>query len=76
MFGNRRNIIIAAVIAGIYLLLFAASARGYGYSGYGGYHSGPSFWYFGGSRYHYPSQSVRQGSIGGPRGSGGISAGK
>jgi len=73
---NKRNIIIAAVVAGIYLLLFSVSARGYGYSGYGGYHNGPSFWYFGGSRYHYPSRSLREGSIGGPGRRGGISGGK
>lgn len=66
-----------AVIAVLYLGLFAFSARGYGYPGYGGYHAGPSFWYWGGPRYHYPSTTVRDGSIGGPgRTGGGIGGGK
>ena len=40
------------------------SARGWGYSGYGGYyHRGPSFWYFGGPSYH-PNKSMRSGSRG------------
>lgn len=65
-----------ALLAIIYFALFSYSSKGYGYAGYGGYHHGPSFWYFGGANY-YPSRSLRQGSLGtsGTRG-GGLHAGK
>ncbi|MFN3203040.1 MAG: hypothetical protein ACE366_31895 [Bradymonadia bacterium] len=54
----------------IYFLLFSAGCNGYGYAGHGGYHHGPSFWYWGGVRtYHDPS--VRSGSRSGPSHSGG-----
>ena len=58
-------ILSAVVLAFVYLGLFSYSAAGYGYSGYGGYHSGPSFWYFGGPHY-YPSRSLRRSSLEGP----------
>lgn len=49
----------------IYLLLFVPGCGGYGYAGHGGYHAGPSFWYWGGvTTYHDPS--VRLGSRSGP----------
>ncbi len=48
-----------------YGALFIPSLRGYGYAGHGGFHRGPSFFYWGGvSTYHGPS--VRSGSLGGP----------
>lgn len=65
-----------AIIAVVYLALFAFSTNGYGYPGYAGYHHGASFWYFGGPRYTYPSQSVREGSVGGTGRTGGIGGGK
>lgn len=67
---------IVAVMALLYFALFSFSSNGYGYAGYGGYHHGPSFWYFGGPSY-YPNRSLRQGSLGSPgnRG-GGLHAGK
>lgn len=59
---------VVGVIAGaviVYVLLFALAREGYGYAGYGGWHRGPSFWYWGGATtYHEPS--VRLGSVGGP----------
>lgn len=54
-----------ALLGIIYLGMFSFASEGYGYSGYDGYDSGPSFWYFGGPRY-FPNRSVRNGSIGGP----------
>ena len=70
--------VIGALVAalGLYGLLFMPGCNGYGYAGYGGYHSTPSFWYWGGvPTYHEPS--VRTGSRDGPgvRG-GGSAAGK
>ncbi|GAA3568185.1 MAG: hypothetical protein MI794_20000 [Pseudomonadales bacterium] len=61
-----------ALLAVIYLGLFSCSSHGYGYAGYGGYHNGPSMWYFGGPRHYYTNQSIRNQSLGGPgdRGSG------
>lgn len=61
---------------GTYGALFYPSFQGYGYAGYGGFHRGPSIWYWGGvDTYHDPS--VRRGSRGGPsvRG-GGVHGGK
>ncbi len=77
--GNQKGAALIGVIvalAVVYLLLLMVSSRGYGYAGYGGYHRGPSFFYWGGVRtYHGPS--VRAGSIGGPRtAGGGTGAGK
>lgn len=64
------------VLALFYFIALWAGSRGWGYTGYYGYHRGPSFWYWGGPRtYHSPN--VRTGSIGGPshRG-GGLGGGK
>ena len=61
---------ILFVCALIYGALFMVGCGGYGYAGYGGYHQGPSFWYFGGvSTYH--DKSVRSGSSSGPSVKGG-----
>lgn len=68
------GVLVAAF--GLYALLFVPGCTGYGYAGHSGYHSSPSFWYWGGvPTYHEPS--VRTGSQGGPgvRG-GGSSPGK
>jgi hypothetical protein len=77
MFSGK-GILLAgiAIIAMVYFALFAFSSRGYGYPGYYGYHRPGSFFYWGGPRYHYPSQSVRDGSLGGPGRTGGIGGGK
>lgn len=69
--------IAAAVLAIlVYAALWWPSHRGYGYAGYGGYHRGPSMFYWGGvNTYH--SRSVRAGSRTGPGvRSGGIHGGK
>lgn len=57
----------------VYLLLLPMAVKGWGYSGYGGYHAGPSFFYWGGGRTdHYRGgPSARQGSLGGTSQSGG-----
>ena len=57
-------LITAAILGLIYLVLLGYARNGYGYMGYGGYHSGPSFWYFGGPRI-YTNRSTRGGSLGG-----------
>lgn len=72
---NKTTLAVIA-LAMLYFGLFPVASNGFGYAGYGGYHHGPSFWYWGGPRY-YPGSSVRAGSLTGPgaRG-GGIHAGK
>ncbi|MEM7617530.1 MAG: hypothetical protein AAF195_04030 [Pseudomonadota bacterium] len=47
-------VIVTSVILGvIYFSLMPAASNGYGYAGYRGYNSGPSFFYFGSTRtYH------------------------
>jgi hypothetical protein len=74
--GGGVMIIVAGVLVVFYLMAFSFGSRGWGYSGYYGYHRGPSFFYWGGpSMFHGPS--VRTGSTGGPghRG-GGLGGGK
>ncbi len=74
--GGSVMIIVAVVLVVLYLFAFRLGSRGWGYTGYRGYHMGPSFFYWGGPRtYHDPS--VRTGSPGGPghRG-GGLGGGK
>ncbi len=69
-------IVVVVVLVLVYLVSFRFASRGWGYTGYYGYHRGPSIWYWGGpSTYHGPS--VRTGSTGGPahRG-GGLGGGK
>lgn len=68
---SSKTIISVIIIVGIvYAILLWPSCQGYGYAGYGGYHSGPSMFYFGGvNTYHSPS--VRAGSRSGPGISGG-----
>jgi len=57
-------LVSSLVLCVIYFSLLSAAANGYGYMGYNGYHSGPSFWYFGGpSTYSEPSS--RSGSVNG-----------
>ena len=67
---------IVVVMTIFYFSAFYFGKQGYGYTGYRGYHYGPSFFYWGGANtYHSPS--ARAGSVGGPdhRG-GGTSGGK
>ena len=61
--------LIAAMVI-IYLVVLMFSLRGWGYMGYGGYHRGPSFMYWGGPDIHH-SRSNRDGSTGGPNNRGG-----
>lgn len=52
-------------LAIVYLIAMPFGCRGCGYAGYGGFHRGPSFFYWGGvPTFHGPS--VRTGSVGGP----------
>jgi hypothetical protein len=74
---KNRSIFIGLglVLAMLFTWALLSSTRGYGYMGYHGYHSGPSFFYFGGPRI-YPQRSNRTGSVGGStHRSGGISGG-
>ena len=86
---NFKILILIGILGAIYATAYAASMRGYGYVGHNTYREddgryryggGPSFFYFGGSRYYGSGPSwgsVRSGSPGGPsvRG-GGPGAGK
>jgi hypothetical protein len=76
MFKDSRILIVLMVITVVYIAMLPLSSYGYGYAGYGGYHHGPSFWYWGGARDHYVGTSVREGSLGGPGRNAGISGGK
>ena len=74
---QNRSIFISLGIVLVMLFIWAllSSTRGYGYMGYHGYHSGPSFLYFGGPRI-YTQRSNRTGSIGGStHRAGGLSGG-
>lgn len=68
--------IFVVILVVVFVITLLFSLRGWGYMGYGGYHRGPSFWYWGGPTV-YHDRSVRNGSYGstGHRG-GGISGGK
>lgn len=68
--------IMLGLLAVVYIFTLLFSLNGWGYMGYNGYRSGPSFWYWGGPNVYY-DRSVRNGSYGstGHRG-GGISGGK
>jgi hypothetical protein len=65
MNSTSKAVWASSIILGvIYLALLPLASNGYGYTGYRGYHGGPSFWYFGGpTTYHEPSN--RNGSISG-----------
>ena len=45
--------VVCVVLGFVYLSLMPAASSGYGYMGYHGYHSGPSFFYFGGTSTYY-----------------------
>jgi hypothetical protein len=69
-------VLVSLFAIGTYALLWLPGYGGYGYAGHGGYHRGPSMFYWGGvNTYHSPS--VRTGSRSGPglRG-GGLHGGK
>jgi hypothetical protein len=61
---DKVALIIAIILGIIYLALFSLASNGYGYMGYNGYHSGSSFWYWGGAT-TYTEPSNRSGSING-----------
>jgi hypothetical protein len=63
--GGRSILILVAVMAVVFFFAASYSSRGWGYTGYYGYHRGPSFWYIGGPSI-YRDPSVRRGSLGGP----------
>jgi hypothetical protein len=66
-----KAVLISSLVLGVtYFSLMPAAANGYGYMGYRGYHSGPSFWYFGGPSTYY-GRDVRSGSVSGARVRGG-----
>lgn len=69
-------VILLVVMVLVFILALSMSARGWGYVGYGGYHHGPSFLYWGGPTI-YTNRNVRDGSVGGPNNrGGGYSGGK
>ncbi|PMM11202.1 hypothetical protein BCT62_01860 [Vibrio splendidus] len=60
-----KAVLIAVAILGvIYLALLPSANSGYGYMGYNGYHSGASFWYWGGPSTYY-DRDIRSGSVSG-----------
>ncbi len=71
MFRSKTILIALGIFILIYFLILSLSFRGWGYAGYGGFHHGPAFLYFGGPSYYTPSPSVRPGSMGGPSTRGG-----
>ncbi|MFB6306048.1 MAG: hypothetical protein ABEH43_03520 [Flavobacteriales bacterium] len=76
-FKNKIVLIFLAVMVVLFFFITMISLSGWGYAGYGGWHHGPSFMYFGGAHYYSPGPSVRHGSTSGPRGrGGGIGSGK
>ena len=67
---------LVVAMAVVYVFLLMISIRGWGYMGYGGYHRGPSFMYWGGPSIHH-SKNVRDGSVSGANNrGGGYSGGK
>lgn len=67
---------LVVAMAVVYIIVLIVSVRGWGYMGYGGYHHGPSFMYWGGPTIHH-DKNVRDGSVGGPNSrGGGFSGGK
>lgn len=66
--------VTAVLLGGTYLYTLPSASRGYGYMGYGGYHRGPSSWYWSDAAV-FRGPSARNGSLGGPRHRGGGLAG-
>jgi len=75
---GRRNgsfvIGLGVVLALIYVYALVMARDGWGYQGYGGYQSRPSWGYWGPETYYDPS--VRAGSLGGTSRHSGLSGGK
>ena len=67
---------LSVVIAIFYFTLMIFARNGYGYMGYGGYNSGPSFWYFGGTNSYYDRSFRSGGMSGGSSRGGGPGSGK
>ena len=57
------GVLLGAIV--LYGALFMVGCNGYGYPGYGGYHRGPSSWYWSDPDI-YHGASARDGSVGGP----------
>jgi hypothetical protein len=74
--NQRGGVALFFIISLAIVFLFATflSFRGWGYSGYYGWNSGPSWFYWGGPKY-YHSPSIRTGSVGGPSHRGGGAGG-
>lgn len=53
---------VSIAIAIIYILITPMARAGFGYMGYYGYHSDPSFLYWNSSQYYY-DKSARSGSV-------------
>ncbi|MDX8384039.1 MAG: hypothetical protein R8M45_08155 [Ghiorsea sp.] len=65
MSKTKKAVIGAAAICVIlFLALTSLASHGYGYMGYSGYQSGPSFFYWGGPTIHH-GRDVRNGSVSG-----------
>jgi hypothetical protein len=64
------SILLIVGLTAMFLMLLRMSTSGWGYTGYAGYHRGPSFWYWGGPSV-YTGPSVRSGSVSGPGNTGG-----
>jgi hypothetical protein len=52
------------ILALIYLMLMRSASKGYGYTGYNGFHRGSSLWYWGAPT-TYTEPSNRSGSLSG-----------
>ncbi len=66
--------LISVLLLVVYGLLFVPARSGWGYMGYQGYNSGPSFFYWGGVNTYYDRPSARSGSRGGTSHDGGGTA--
>lgn len=64
-------VITVVILAVLYFSLARLASNGYGYMGYNGYHSGTSFWYWGGGPNIYYGRDLRSGSAGGSLSRGG-----
>jgi len=72
MTKNSITVIITSIVLGVfYMFLMSSASNGYGYMGYNGYHSSPSFWYWGGASNVYYDRDIHNGSRSGPRTLGG-----
>jgi len=61
---------VIIILSGLFIISLFASWNGWGYPGYNGYYHGGSWFYWGGPQTYY-GPSVREGSMGGSKFSGG-----